>query len=274
MKDYTKLLPQHMEKYLGENDLFLETYKGTAVGAKNKKKPPLLFLHGAYTGSWMWSKYIPHFVEAGFNCDTMNLRSHYKSRNMDLTKVTFEDYLEDIREVLGECEEPPVMIGFSMGGILTQKIAESENLRGMILIDSSICRQVYRKVPYEKQEIGAAVDIVPPPQRKETFSVDESLEDIEFQRKYLAMESGKAFCECSIAFGASEGISIDNSRITCPTLVIRTANTEEEENRLKAEADFFHGEYAGMKSATHTGLLIGQRYNKGVDVILNWLERF
>lgn len=274
MKDYTKLLPEHMEKYLGENDLFLETYKGTAVGDNSKKKPPLLFLHGAYTGSWMWSKYIPHFVEAGFNCYTMNLRSHYKSRNMDLTKVTFEDYLEDIREVLLECEEPPVMIGFSMGGILTQKIAESENLRGMILIDSSVCSQVYRKVPYEKPEARAALDIVPPPQRKEISSVDESLEDIEFQRKYLAMESGKAFFACSIAFGGSEGISINNSCITCPTLVIRTANNEEEENRLKAEAEFFHGEYAGMKTATHTGLLIGQSYDKGVKVILNWLKRF
>jgi pimeloyl-ACP methyl ester carboxylesterase len=274
MKDYTKLLPEHMEKYLGENDLFLETYKGTAVGAKSNKKPPLLFLHGAYTGSWMWSKYIPHFVEAGFNCYTMNLRSHYKSRNLDLTKVTFEDYLEDIKEVLLECEEPPVMIGFSMGGILTQKIAESKNLSGMILIDSSICRQVYRKVPYEKIETRAAVDIVPPPPRMESSSVDESLEDIEFQRKYLSMESGKAFSACSITFGASEGISIDNSRITCPTLVIRTANNEEEENRLKAEADFFNGEYVGMKPATHTGLLIGQRYEKGVEVILNWLKRF
>ena len=100
------------------------------------------------------------------------------------------------------------------------------------------------------------------------------MEDIEFQRKYLTMEAGKAFSACSIAFGASEGIPIDNSRITCPVLVIRTANNEEEENRLKVEADFFHGEYAGMKPATHTGLLVGQKYDKGVEVILKWLERF
>lgn len=273
MKDYTKLLPKHMERYMGEHDLFLEIYKGADKGDQSNKKPPLLFLHGAYTGSWMWSKYIPHFVEAGFDCCAMNLRSHYKSRSMDLTKVTFEDYLEDIREVLGEFEKPPVMIGFSMGGILTQKIAESENLRGMILIDSSICREVYKKAPYKRQESGGAVDIVPPPERKETFSVDESFEDIEFQRKYLSMESGKAFSECSIVFGVSEGISIDNSRITCPALVIRTAENEEEEYRLKAEAEYFHGEYAGMTLATHTGLLIGQRYYKGVEVILNWLNR-
>lgn len=274
MNDYTKLLPEHMEMYIGENDLFLEIYQGVLKGTYSKTKPPLLFLHGAYTGSWMWSKYIPHFVKAGFDCYTMNLRGHYKSRCVDLSKVTFENYLEDIKEALLRCEEPPVMIGFSMGGILTQKIAESENLKGMILIDSSTCRQVYEKAPYEHLKRSAPVDIVPAPERKETCSADESLEDIEFQRKYLTMEAGKAFSACSITFGASEGIPIDNTRITCPALVIRTANNEEEEHRLKVEADYFQGDYAGMKPATHTGLLVGQKYDKGVEVILKWLERF
>lgn len=146
MNDYTKLLPEHMEMYIGENDLFLEIYQGVLKGTYSKTKPPLLFLHGAYTGSWMWSK--------------------------------------------------------------------------------------------------------------------------------LTMEAGKAFSACSITFGASEGIPIDNTRITCPALVIRTANNEEEEHRLKVEADYFHGDYAGMKPATHTGLLVGQKYHKGVEVILKWLERF
>lgn len=274
MKDYTKLLPEHTEKYLGENDLFLEIYKGAESTAGSKKKPPLLFIHGAYTGSCMWSKYIPHFIKEGFRCYAMNLRSHYKSRIIDLTRVTFEDYLEDIKAVLGECEELPVIIGFSMGGILSQKIAETEKIVGMVLIDSSICRQVSEKVPYEKLERGTAVNIVPAPERSETSSADESAEDIEFQRKYLAMESGNAFGACSIAYGVSEGISVDNNQITCPVLVIRTANNEEEENRVRAEAEYFHADYAGMKAATHTGLLIGQRYLEGAEAILNWLERF
>lgn len=278
MKDYTKLLPEHEEKYIGENDLFLEIYAGAKRDAesaeKRKNKPPLLFIHGAYTGSWMWSKYIPHFVQEGFRCYVMNLRSHFKSRVMDMTRVTFEDYLEDIKEVIAECSEPPVIIGFSMGGILTQKIAETEKISGMVLIDSSICSQVHKEVPYKNTVDSIPVDIVPAPERSESSSVDESGEDIEFQRKYLSMESGKAFGACSIAFGESNGISIDNSLITYPSLVIRTSNNMEEEDRLRAEAEYFHAEYMGIKDSTHTGLLIGKRYLEVVGIMLRWLERF
>lgn len=61
MKDYTKELPAHTEKYVGEHDLFLEIYEGHGLSSA-AARPPLLFVHGAFTGSWMWSKYIPHFV--------------------------------------------------------------------------------------------------------------------------------------------------------------------------------------------------------------------
>jgi len=63
MKDYTKMLPVHTEKYIGENDLFLEICEGEGHCKEAGKRPPLLFIHGAYTGSWMWSKYIPHFIK-------------------------------------------------------------------------------------------------------------------------------------------------------------------------------------------------------------------
>ncbi|WP_442955095.1 hypothetical protein [Paenibacillus sp. JJ-100] len=80
----------------------------------------------------------------------MNLRSHYKSRVMDMTKITFDDYLEDIREVLAEFNEPPVLIAFSMGGILSQNIAETVALSGLIVIDASLSKVVHELIPYLK----------------------------------------------------------------------------------------------------------------------------
>lgn len=277
MLDFTKLLPPHIEKYVGENDLFLEIYPGTESKYREGRRPPLLFVHGAYTGSWMWSKFLPHFIGEGWSCYAMNLRSHYKSRVMDMTRITFEDYLEDIKLVIAEINAeygcPPVLIGFSLGGILCQKIAESETLEGMVLIDSSVCREVYERVPY-----GAPVEnnlgmIVPAPDREEQNSIDESEEDILFQRKYLATEASKVFLACGCWMKGATGISVDSSLIHCPTLVIRVVNNEEDERRLRAEAEYYHGDYAGFSDATHTGLLIGQRYRRTVDRILSWLEQ-
>lgn len=274
MKDYTKILPRHIEKLIGENDLFLEIFEETKVLERNEKRPPLLFVHGAYTGSWMWSKYIPHFVSEGWKCFAMNMRSHYKSRGMDLTKVSFEDYLEDIREVIAECGEAPIIIGFSMGGILVQKIAETETLAGLVLIDSSISREVNEIAPYQEIEEITTGIIIPAPVREEVSSIDESPEDIAFQKKYLGMESSKALGKCSFSFGAKEGISINSNLITCPCLVIKAVNSDESNKRGQVEAAHLKSEYTGLWGTTHTGLLVGQRYMEVVDRMMEWLKRF
>ncbi|MFE6076943.1 alpha/beta hydrolase [Paenibacillus sp. NPDC057886] len=275
MIDFTQLLPEHEVKTIGKHDLYLEIFDGETapLSVNSVKRPPLLFVHGAYTGSWMWSKYIPHFVEQGWTCYVMNLRSHYKSRVMDMTKITFDDYLEDIREVLAECDEPPVLIGFSMGGILSQKIAEAIALAGLIVIDSSLSREVLELMPYPESDRITPDIIIPPPAREEHSSIDETAEDIAFQRKYLQMESMKAFLTFSAAFGSSGGVSIDGELITCPSLVIKAVDSNDEEQRGQLTAQQLGAEYAGLWNTTHTGLLVGQRYMEVVEIILKWLYK-
>lgn len=274
MRDYTKELPAHTEKYFGENDLFMEIFDGADCPEAAPGRPPLLFVHGAYTGSWMWSKYLPHFIAEGWTCYAMNMRGHYKSRVQDLAKVTFEDYLDDIREAVAECDAPPILIGFSMGGILGQKAAESVRLAGLVVVDSSISREVHEIVPYKDIPEMIPGSVVPAPAREELSSIDESAEDIAFQRKYLTMESYKAFSASSFQFGAKEGISIDGSLISCPSLVIRAVNCEDDDRRGRVTAEHLNAEYTGLWHTTHTGLLVGQRYKEAADRIMEWLQRF
>ncbi|RUS45693.1 alpha/beta hydrolase family protein [Cohnella sp. AR92] len=277
MRDFVRELPDHRESYVGENDLFLEIFEGEELSKGAGRRPPLLFVHGAYTGSWMWSKYIPHFVNEGWNCYVMNLRSHYRSRQLDMTRITFEDYLEDIKEVIAEavaeCDAPPILVGFSMGGILSEKLAETAEVAGLVLIDSVISREVFEAVPYK--ELGGAIRdiVVPAPTREELSSIDETEEDIAFQRKYLAMESSHAF-NAFIFTPESKGISIDSRSISCPSLVIKSVNDEDEDRRGRVTAEHLRAEYKGLWNTTHTGVLIGQRYREAVDTILEWLIRF
>jgi len=273
MTDYTKSLPDHAVKYIGEQDLYLEIFEGDKNQGISENRPPLLFVHGAYTGSWMWSKYIPHFVQQGWTCYVMNLRSHYKSRVQDMTRVTFGDYLEDIQEIITECGEPPILIGFSMGGILSQKLAENSPLRGLIVIDSSLSQEVLRSVPYADVDRITPGLVVPAPVHDALTSIDESAEDIAFQRKYLAMESSQAFSTFSAFFGGEDVVSINGESITCPSLVIKAVSDDEEDLRGRQTAKQLHAEYAGLWHTTHTGLLVGQRYMEAVEIILEWLQR-
>ncbi|WP_160679203.1 alpha/beta hydrolase [Clostridium sp. C8-1-8] len=274
MVDYTKTLPKHIEKYIGENDLFLEIFEAQTKDQEKRMRPPLVFVHGAYTGSWMWSKYIPHFLEKGFTCYVMNMRSHYKSRVMDMSEINFEDYLEDIKAVIDQCSIPPIILGFSMGGILSQKIAEEAELKGLVLIDTSISKEVNRLAPYKDlEEIDFGL-IIPAPCRPETSSIDESEEDIIFQRKYLSMESSKVIKAISCWVKGVEGISINSSLITCPCLVVKAVSDEFDERMGKTTAEHLNAEYMGVDGTTHTGLLIGQRYFEVVQRILEWLDRY
>lgn len=272
MCDYVEGLPSHTGRYIGEHDLFVEIFEGKDRPAASGSRPPLLFVHGAFTGSWMWSKYIPHFVDAGWDCYVMNLRSHYRSRVLDMSAITFEDYLDDIRTVIAECGAPPILIGFSMGGILGQKLAESIEFAGLVLIDSVISREVHDAVPYGSLEPPIRGPIVPAPVREERTTIDESEADIAFQRKYLAMEAAKAF-NAFVFSPESNGISIDAAAITCPCLVVKAANNEEDDRRGRATAEQFRAEYKALWNMTHTGVLIGQRYKEAVDAVLAWLQR-
>ncbi|GAA0136216.1 hypothetical protein YSY43_30570 [Paenibacillus sp. YSY-4.3] len=275
MRDFTQELPDHVEKYIGENDLFLEIFEEESLSKSAATRQPLLFVHGAFTGSWMWSKYIPHFIGEGWKCYVMNLRSHYKSRLMDMTKITFEDYLGDIREVIkevvAECGAAPILIGFSMGGILGQKLAETVELAGLVLIDSVISQEVHEIVPYEHLVPLTTAIVVPAPAREEQSSIDESAEDIAFQRKYLTMESTKAYN--AFAFSTeSKGISIDSSAITCPCLVIKAVSCDDDDRRGRVTAQHLRAEYKGLWDTTHTGVLIGQRYMESAAAIMGWLK--
>ncbi|UJF33882.1 alpha/beta hydrolase family protein [Paenibacillus hexagrammi] len=273
MKDYTKDLPAHVEKHMGENDLFVEIFEGLDRQDVIEPRPPLLFVHGAYTGSWMWSRYMPHFIREGWSCHVMNLRSHYKSRSLDLTKVTFEDYLEDVKEVIKACGAPPILIGFSMGGILGQKLAETVELAGLVLVDSVISREVFDRVPYKELERMLPNLILPAPEREEHLSIDETADDIAFQKKYLSMESWKAVHAFAYTHD-SKGIAVDSSLITCPCLVVKAVNCEEDDLRGQVSAELLRAAYTGIWNTTHTGVLVGQRYTEAVDAILEWMKRF
>lgn len=273
MKDFMKDLPAHTEKYIGEHDLFLEIFEVEAHSKGAPGRPPLLFVHGAFTGSWMWSKYLPHFIQEGWTCYAMNMRSHYKSRLLDMTNITFEDYLADVKEVIAECGVPPIVIGFSMGGILSQKLAETVEIAGLVLVDSVFSREVHEEVPYEQLEQLKPGLIMPAPSREELATIDENAEDIEFQRKYLTMESAKAF-NAFVFSAESKGISVDSSSISCPCLVIKAVGGDSDDRRGRVMADHLRGEYKGIWNTTHTGILIGQRYKESVDAILDWLGRF
>lgn len=106
-------------------------------GAESKY-PPLLFVHGAWHGAWCWDHgFLDRIAQQGFEVHAVSLRGHGKSAGFDSLRTTrVRDYVDDIDEVAHSLRSPPVIIGHSMGGFLTQKLMERRSLPGAVLIAS------------------------------------------------------------------------------------------------------------------------------------------
>jgi len=98
---------------------------------------PLLFVHGAWHGAWCWEdEFIPWFSEHGYRCHALDLRGHGSSDNdRSLRRTRVKHYVEDLRTVVDGMDRPPVIIGHSMGGLVTQRFAEGrDEIPGIALL--------------------------------------------------------------------------------------------------------------------------------------------
>lgn len=84
---------------------------------------PLLFVHGSYSGAWVWERhFLPFFAAQGFAAHALSLRGHGLSEGREaLGSYRLRDYVADVSSVVEKLDRPPVVIGHSMGGMVVQK---------------------------------------------------------------------------------------------------------------------------------------------------------
>ena len=90
-------------------------------------RPPLLFVHGAYTDGRCWVQhFIPFFRDAGYDCYAIDLSGHGASSGHDtLDQFGLDDYVEDLAGVVDSLPAPPVLVAHSMGCVVVQRYLET-----------------------------------------------------------------------------------------------------------------------------------------------------
>ncbi len=104
----------------------------------NARRTPLLFVHGAYAGAWLWDRhYLPWFAARGWQADAFSFRGHGQSPGAELLNtLSIRDYVEDLAAVVASMPVKPVVIAHSMGGLVLQKYLEEADLPGAVLLCS------------------------------------------------------------------------------------------------------------------------------------------
>ena len=103
------------------------------------RRPPLLFVHGAFCGAWIWAEhFLPFFAEAGFRGIAVSLRGHGRSAGRkQLDSFSLADYVADVAAASAGLDPPPVIVGHSMGGVVAQLFARRQPASGLILLSSA-----------------------------------------------------------------------------------------------------------------------------------------
>lgn len=93
--------------------------------------PPLLFVHGAFCGAWIWQEHLlPACAEAGWTAHAVSLRGHGGSDGQErLREAGMDDFVADVLTAMDELPRPPILIGHSMGGMVVQRVIEQYRLK-------------------------------------------------------------------------------------------------------------------------------------------------
>ncbi len=117
-------------------------------------KPPVVMIHGAFTGPWSLEEFAAKFRSAGYVVHLPALRHHGEGKpppSLGTTSLT--DYAGDLEEFIETLEAPPILVGHSMGGLLAQMLAARCDVRALILLAPSAPWGV---APSTLMEIAAA----------------------------------------------------------------------------------------------------------------------
>ena len=99
------------------------------------RRHPLLFVHGAWHGAWCWELFMGWFAARGWDTHAIDLRGHGASdSDRSLRRTRIKHYVEDLADVVDSLETTPIIIAHSMGGLVAQRLLESRQVPGAVLL--------------------------------------------------------------------------------------------------------------------------------------------
>ncbi len=243
---------------------------------------PLLFIHGAGGTSQYWKNYLPYFANHGWEVYAINLRGHFPSdREEALAQVKLEDYLDDVKKVIGRLNiGNSALIGHSLGGLIAQKTAEDiDSIRALITLASApplgvaLEMSVPDDLPYPGTIMKTMWGMMNMKPVKPTFSMAEKtvLNNIApaERKKIFDMFVAESLV---VGYQVAQGYPVFPSQIKCPRLVIGCVKDVLAPATIQKNlADFLRADYIEYEQFAHLPML-ERGWEKSAEDIRDWLR--
>jgi len=86
------------------------------------ENPPVILLHGGGQTRHAWGATAENLARAGFYALSLDLRGHGDSRWCSKADYSLEAYVEDLWAVIQTLDQPPALVGASLGGMVTMAL--------------------------------------------------------------------------------------------------------------------------------------------------------
>lgn len=83
-----------------------------------------VLVHGAWHGSWCWHKVAKKIQEQGHHVITPDLPGHYLNKRQ-FKEVSLRNYVESIETLINSLQQPVILVGHSMAGVVITQVAEN-----------------------------------------------------------------------------------------------------------------------------------------------------
>ncbi len=251
-------------------------------------KPPVVMIHGMLSRGSNWSHYRDRFAARGYAVHTPTLRHHDVepggAEPDGLGTASLLDYADDLERFIKGLDGKPILIGHSMGGLLTQilaarGLAEKAILltpaspRGVIALTPSVVRTFIKPLtgwgfwrnPF-RLSWGAA-----------RYGMLNVFDDSEARAVYDGMvsESGRAAFEIAFwLFDGRRAAAAPAADVTCPLLVIGAGRDRTTPASVVRKVTRRYGTNMTYKEFADNGhwVLSEPGWDAIADYCLDWLD--
>lgn len=248
----------------------------------------LFMIHGMWGGSFYWANFRSALEPLGWRCVATTLPFHDAEPGAPpdprLGRTGLLEYAAALEREIEALDEPPILIGHSMGGLLAQMLCARGLARaavllapaspaGIMAITPSVLKNFlpvmlrwgfWRKPMRPSSAADSMLHLLPPAERRST-------------RAQFVPESGRAAAEIGLwPFDPRGASRVDPTQVTCPLLVLAGAEDRITPPRTVHQVARRYGEHARYREFEGHGhwLMAEPGWKSVAACVAEWLAAF
>lgn len=229
-------------------------------------RPPVILVHGSVSSAQIWTFWRRELTARGWPTYAVDLRGHGHSDRTDLSHISMHDYAADVRSLAGQLRQPPVVIGWSMGGLVAMMVTAAGDAAACVGLAPSVpARQVDASLALRVGEFGAEEYGITSSDPEE----QPTMPDLDREERVIALASlGRD--SRSARDERKAGIIIES--LPRPLLIV-TGTADRLWPRERYDDLWLEADQITVDGASHWGLVLNRRaLATTIPEVLRWLN--